>query len=117
MIASGGGSGIGRAVCQRFASEGASVIVADRNEESANQTLELLSRDLKGQQHMALGVDVSSKDSVEKLVTSVQRRYFQPPSVCVNAAGITQDEFLLKMEEEDFDKVIEVNLKVLQSRV
>ncbi|XDV34004.1 hypothetical protein PO909_004228 [Leuciscus waleckii] len=107
----GGGSGIGRAVCQRFATEGASVIVADRNEESANQTLELLSRDHKGQDHMALGVDVSSKDSVEKLVTSIQCRYFQPASVCVNAAGITQDEFLLKMEEDDFDKVIEVNLK------
>ncbi|XP_051527790.1 estradiol 17-beta-dehydrogenase 8-like isoform X2 [Myxocyprinus asiaticus] len=110
-LVTGGGSGIGRAVCQRFATEGASVIVADRNEESANQTLELMSRDHKGQEHMALGVDVSSKDSVEKLVTSIQHHYFQPPSVCVNAAGITQDEFLLKMEEEDFDKVIEVNLK------
>ncbi|XP_042633100.1 (3R)-3-hydroxyacyl-CoA dehydrogenase-like [Cyprinus carpio] len=110
-LVTGGGSGIGRAVCQRFASEGASVVVADRNEESANQTLELLSRDHRGQGHMALEVDVSSKDSVEKLVTSIQRRYFQPPSVCVNAAGITQDEFLLKMEEDDFDKVIKVNLK------
>uniref|UniRef100_A0A8C2FAF2 (3R)-3-hydroxyacyl-CoA dehydrogenase n=1 Tax=Cyprinus carpio TaxID=7962 RepID=A0A8C2FAF2_CYPCA len=110
-LVTGGGSGIGRAVCQRFASEGASVVVADRNEESANQTLELLSRDHTGQGHMALEVDVSSKDSVEKLVTSIQHRYFQPPSVCVNAAGITQDEFLLKMEEDDFDKVIEVNLK------
>ncbi len=47
----------------------------------------------------------------------LQRRYFQPPSVCVNAAGITQDEFLLKMEEDDFDKVIKINLKVRQSRV
>uniref|UniRef100_A0A671L808 (3R)-3-hydroxyacyl-CoA dehydrogenase n=1 Tax=Sinocyclocheilus anshuiensis TaxID=1608454 RepID=A0A671L808_9TELE len=100
--------GIGRTVCQRFASEGASVVVADRNEESANQTLELLSRDHKGQGHLALGVDVSSKDSVERLVTSIQ---VSPPSVCVNAAGITQDEFLPKMEEDEFDKVIEVNLK------
>ncbi|XP_016349917.1 (3R)-3-hydroxyacyl-CoA dehydrogenase [Sinocyclocheilus anshuiensis] len=131
----GGGSGIGRTVCQRFASEGASVVVADRNEESANQTLELLSRDHKGQGHLALGVDVSSKDSVERLVTSIQVSvpflgssgargvsdktgsscvclvFFQPPSVCVNAAGITQDEFLPKMEEDEFDKVIEVNLK------
>ncbi|XP_055076851.2 (3R)-3-hydroxyacyl-CoA dehydrogenase isoform X2 [Misgurnus anguillicaudatus] len=110
-LVTGGGSGIGRAVCQRFATEGASVVVADRNEESANQTLQLLSRDHKGQEHMALGVDVSLKDSVENLVSSIQLRYFQPPSVCVNAAGITQDEFLLKMEEQDFDRVIGVNLK------
>lgn len=41
-----------------------------------------------------------------------QARYFQPPSVCVNAAGITLDNFLLDMEEDDFDKVVQVNLKV-----
>ncbi|XP_030645775.1 (3R)-3-hydroxyacyl-CoA dehydrogenase [Chanos chanos] len=110
-VVSGGGSGIGRAVCQRLASEGASVVVADRNEESASQTLETLSRHSKGQEHMAVTVDVSSRESVEKLVTIIQCQYFQPPSVCVSAAGITQDEFLLKMEEEDFDKVIQVNLK------
>ncbi|XP_046875196.1 estradiol 17-beta-dehydrogenase 8 [Hypomesus transpacificus] len=110
-VVTGGGSGIGRAVCQRLASEGATVVVADLNEDSANQTLRILTHDLKGQDHMAAAVDVSSKESVEKLVTSIQCRYFQPPSVCVNAAGITQDDFLLKMEEADFDKVIRVNLK------
>ncbi|KAG9333692.1 hypothetical protein JZ751_010682 [Albula glossodonta] len=111
VISPGGGSGIGRAVCQRFAAEGASVVVADISEGSANQTLESLPQDHRGQEHMALGVDVSSKESVEKLVTSIQCRYFQPPSVCVSAAGITLDEFLLKMEEKDFDRVIQVNLK------
>ncbi|XP_012693063.2 estradiol 17-beta-dehydrogenase 8 [Clupea harengus] len=110
-VVTGGGSGIGRAVCQRLAAEGASLVVADRNVGSANQTLESLSRDHKGQEHMVAEVDVSARSSVESLVNSIQRRYFQPPSVCVNAAGITQDEFLLKMEEEDFDKVIQVNLK------
>ncbi|KAI1902353.1 hypothetical protein AGOR_G00043900 [Albula goreensis] len=110
-VVTGGGSGIGRAVCQRFAAEGASVVVADISEGSANQTLESLPQGHRGQEHMALGVDVSSKDSVEKLVTSIQCRYFQPPSVCVSAAGITLDEFLLKMEEKDFDRVIQVNLK------
>ncbi|XP_063041636.1 estradiol 17-beta-dehydrogenase 8 [Engraulis encrasicolus] len=110
-VVTGGGSGIGRAVCQRLAAEGASLVVADQAVESANQTLESLSHDHRGQEHMVAEVDVSNRSSVENLVHSIHRRYFQPPSVCVNAAGITQDEFLMKMEEEDFDKVIRVNLK------
>lgn len=110
-LVTGGGSGIGRAVCQRFASEGASVVVADISKESANETLGSLQRDLRGQGHMAAAMDVRSKESVAKLVTSIQTRYFQPPSVCVNAAGITQDDFLLSMEEEHFDRVLQVNLK------
>ncbi|XP_075867625.1 (3R)-3-hydroxyacyl-CoA dehydrogenase isoform X2 [Nelusetta ayraudi] len=111
-LVTGGGSGIGRAVCQRLASEGASVVVADISDESANETVGSLQSDLRGQGHMAAVVDVSSKESVKKLVTSIQTRYFQPPSVCVNAAGITQDDFLLNMEEDHFDRVIQVNLKV-----
>ncbi|KAL6099353.1 hsd17b8 [Pungitius sinensis] len=110
-LVTGGGSGIGRAVCQRLASEGASVVVADISHESAMETVGRLPRDLRGQGHMAAAVDVSSKESVKKLLTSVQTRFFQPPSVCVNAAGITQDDFLLNMEEEHFDKVLLVNLK------
>uniref|UniRef100_A0A8C8DK98 (3R)-3-hydroxyacyl-CoA dehydrogenase n=1 Tax=Oryzias sinensis TaxID=183150 RepID=A0A8C8DK98_9TELE len=110
-LVTGGGSGIGRAVCQRLASEGASVVVADINQESADETFSSLPDNLRGQVHMATVVDVSLKDSVKKLVTNIQTRYFQPPSVCVNAAGITLDEFLLNMEEEQFDRVIQVNLK------
>ena len=68
----GGGSGIGRAVCQRLAAEGASLVVADRNVGSANQTLESLSRDHKGQEHMVAEVDVSARSSVESLVNSIQ---------------------------------------------
>ncbi|XP_049607535.1 (3R)-3-hydroxyacyl-CoA dehydrogenase isoform X2 [Syngnathus scovelli] len=103
-VVTGGGSGIGRAVCQRLASEGASVVVADINEASANETLQSLPSDLRGQAHMAAAANVASKESVKTLLTSIQARYFQPPSVCVNAAGITLDNFLLDMEEEDFDK-------------
>ncbi|XP_058865209.1 estradiol 17-beta-dehydrogenase 8 isoform X4 [Acipenser ruthenus] len=42
---------------------------------------------------------------------SSQRQYFRPPCVCVSSAGITLDEFLLKLEEEAFDRVLQVNLK------
>lgn len=69
---SGGGSGIGRAVCQRLASEGASVVVADLNEASADETLQSLPGDLRGQAHMATAADVASKDSVKTLLTSIQ---------------------------------------------
>ncbi|XP_047460559.1 estradiol 17-beta-dehydrogenase 8 isoform X1 [Mugil cephalus] len=110
-LVTGGGSGIGQAVCQRFASEGASVVVADISEESANETLKSLTSDCRGQVHMSAEVDVSSKESIKKLITNIQTLYYQPPSVCVNAAGITQDDFLLNMEEEHFDRVIQVNLK------
>ncbi|XP_039978338.1 estradiol 17-beta-dehydrogenase 8 isoform X2 [Xiphias gladius] len=110
-LVTGGGSGIGRAVCRRLASEGASVVVADISEESANETLESLRSDLRGQGHTAAVVDVSSRESVTRLITSIQVHYFQPPSVCVNAAGITQDGLLLNMTEEQFDRVIQVNLK------
>ncbi|XP_061674906.1 estradiol 17-beta-dehydrogenase 8 isoform X2 [Syngnathoides biaculeatus] len=111
-MVTGGGSGIGRAVCRRLASEGASVVVADVCEASANETLRSLPGDLRGQAHMAAAADVASKESVDNLLTSIQARYFQPPSVCVNAAGVTQDNFLLDMEDDDFDRVVRVNLKV-----
>lgn len=48
------------------------MVVADISEESANQTLDSLNHDHKGQDHMASAVDVSSRESVEKLLTSIQ---------------------------------------------
>ncbi|XP_024920745.1 (3R)-3-hydroxyacyl-CoA dehydrogenase isoform X4 [Cynoglossus semilaevis] len=80
-LVTGGGSGIGRAVCQRFASEGASVVVADINEESANETLGSLQRDLRGQGHMTAVVDVTSKESVTKLITSIQGSFLVTQAV------------------------------------
>lgn len=72
LLDPGGGSGIGRAVCQRLASEGASVVVADISPESAHHTVGSLRSDLRGQGHVAAAVDVSSKESVKKLLTSIQ---------------------------------------------
>ena len=57
-------------------------------------------------------MDVSSGDSVRSLVSSVQKDFSAPPCIAVNAAGITRDNFLLKMDEKSFDEVMNVNLKV-----
>lgn len=61
---------------------------------------------------MSLDVDVSSADSIKKALTEMISKYGKPPSIVVNSAGITKDNFLLKMSEQDFDDVISVNLKV-----
>jgi NAD(P)-dependent dehydrogenase (short-subunit alcohol dehydrogenase family) len=51
-------------------------------------------------------------ESVDMAISDAIRHYSKPPSVVVNSAGITRDNFLLKMDEEWFQKVIDVNLKV-----
>lgn len=57
-------------------------------------------------------VDISQASSVDKLFTDVRKAFNQPPCCIVNCAGITRDSLLLKMDEKDFDAVMQVNLKV-----
>ncbi|XP_060086475.1 (3R)-3-hydroxyacyl-CoA dehydrogenase [Heteronotia binoei] len=106
-LVTGGASGIGRAVCARLAREGALVAVADRNEAGAAETL----RGLQTGDHQAWVADVGSSKDVAALMGKIQAHYSRPASVCVNCAGITMDEFLLKQSEEAFDAVLRVNLK------
>lgn len=61
---------------------------------------------------MFIEMDVSSSDSIATALTEIIARYKKPPSIVVNSAGIKKDNFLLKMSEQDFDDVIDVNLKV-----
>ncbi|XP_063152198.1 (3R)-3-hydroxyacyl-CoA dehydrogenase isoform X2 [Candoia aspera] len=107
-LVTGGGGGIGRAVCRRLAREGASVAIADRDEAGAAETL----RSLPPGDHEAVRVDVGRAESVAELVDRLQARFSRPATVCVSCAGITMDEFLLKQSEAAFDAVLRVNLKV-----
>lgn len=107
----GAGSGIGRATCEILAKEGANVVAVDRNLASANKTAENLQRDTS-QQHLSLELDVVSKTNIKNTLNEVLNVFKKPPSIVVNSAGITRDNFLLKLSEEDFDEVINVNLKV-----
>nr|AHE80140.1 17beta-hydroxysteroid dehydrogenase 8 [Azumapecten farreri] len=106
-LVTGAGSGIGKAVCQVFAKEGATVAVVDLHADTANSTLETLP---KGD-HQAFGADVSCSASVNDLIGQLKDKFSAVPTVTVNSAGITRDKLMLKMSEEDFDEVIGVNLK------
>lgn len=113
---SGAGSGIGRAVSVRLAAEGAAVAACDLDGAAAQETVQLLGgpgseKGAPSGAHAAFQADVSEAETARHLLEQVQAYFFRPPSVVVSCAGITRDEFLLRMSEDDWDKVIAVNLK------
>lgn len=69
---------------------------------------------LNGDNHF-LEVEVASKQSVQNGLQTILSKYKTPPSIVVNGAGILRDNFILKMEEDHFDEVIQVNLKVMST--
>ena len=107
-IVTGGGQGIGRATAVLFAREGARVAVADINEETARSTVEEITKE--GCAAMAVGVNTADRHSVEMMVKKVLEEYGQV-DILINNAGILRDAQLLKLTEDNFDAVIEVNLK------
>ncbi|XP_026764393.1 estradiol 17-beta-dehydrogenase 8 [Galleria mellonella] len=114
-LVTGAGSGIGRAACQVLSREGATVIAADRNYESAVETIKTHTALASGANavgdHSAVELDVSDSNAVQKLVQTTLKQYKVPPTIVVNSAGITRDNWLLKMSEEDYSRVLDVNLK------
>lgn len=108
VIITGGASGIGRTSSLLFAEEGAHVIVADYQATTGSETV----AEITGQGGHArfVQVDVSDRTSVERMVGAVLEAYGHI-DVLINNAGITADATLTKMKEEQWDRVIAINLK------
>jgi 3-oxoacyl-[acyl-carrier protein] reductase len=107
-IITGAGQGIGRATALKFAKEGAKVAVCDINLESIEQTVELV--ESAGGEAIGFRVDVTDKDSIARMVEGVMAKWGRIDTL-VNNAGIVQDAQFKKMSEDQFDRVIDVNLK------
>ena len=109
VVVTGGSKGIGKAICLKFASEGARVLFVhhDPDEQAANETLSLLNN--MGVEAQAHKLDVSSFEAVEAFFTRVAKEY-QRVDVLVNNAGITRDGFLMKMSANQWNQVLAVNL-------
>ena len=107
-IITGGGQGIGRATAVKFAQEGAKVAVCDINMTSVADTLS----EIRGFGGEALGfqVDVTDKQSIARMIEGVMFAW-QRIDTLVNNAGIVQDARLSKMTDDQFERVIDVNLK------
>ncbi|XP_076053527.1 (3R)-3-hydroxyacyl-CoA dehydrogenase-like [Oratosquilla oratoria] len=107
-LVTGGGSGIGRSVCQLLDREGVRVVVADVNEAGAQETVNLLK---SPDDHLAVLMDVSKKASVTQGVDAAVKAFGAPPSLMVNCAGYINFVPLADLEEESFDQMINVLLK------
>ena len=107
-IVTGGGSGLGKAMVQRFAEEGASVVVADLNPEAINTVV----RDLTGSGQTATGhrVDVTSRVQLKKLMNTTVEK-FGRIDILVNNAGVTRPKPFLALDDEAWDFVLGVDLK------
>lgn len=104
----GGGSGIGRAVCRRLASEGAAVAVADVSPEGAHATVEQV-RAAGGQAH-AVTMDVRDRPQVQAARDEVLATFGRITQL-VNCAGLVTMQALDELTEDDWDLVLDVNLK------
>jgi 3-oxoacyl-[acyl-carrier protein] reductase len=107
-IITGAGSGIGYATAVKFAREGAKVAVCDINEGAAHKVAKEINDD--GGEAIHFHVDVTDKGSIARMVEGVMARWGRIDTL-VNNAGIVQDAQLRKMTEDQFDSVIDVNLK------
>ena len=107
-IITGGASGIGKQAALTFANEGAAVSIWDVNEEVGMALVKEFEK--KNYQTEFRKINVAIKDDVNSAVNAVKDK-FGKIDVLVNNAGITRDATLMKMEEEQWDQVIAVNLK------
>jgi 3-oxoacyl-[acyl-carrier protein] reductase len=101
-LVTGGAKGIGAATAKRLASEGATVVVADFDEEAARET----AQEIGGQ---ALRCDVTKREDVEAAVEGAAAH--GSLDILVTCAGIIRDNLLFKMTDEDWDTVIDTHLK------
>ena len=108
-LVTGAARGIGRAITEELAGRGADVILADRMLETAENTAAEVAQST-GRQTMAVEVDVASLESAKTMVEKALER-FGKVDILVNNAGITRDDLIMRMGEEDFEAVINVNLK------
>ncbi|HWI51669.1 MAG TPA: 3-oxoacyl-[acyl-carrier-protein] reductase [Symbiobacteriaceae bacterium] len=108
-IVTGASGALGKAIATALAAEGAAVVVNyARNAQSANELVESIKN--AGGQALAVQADIASAEGADALVKAATEAYGKV-DILVNNAGITRDGLLMRMKEEDWDAVLDTNLK------
>lgn len=107
-IVTGAGQGMGRAIAQGYAAAGAAVLINDINPQTCADTYHLLNE--SGADVAQFCADISLKSEVERMVESVLDRWGRL-DIIVNNAGVETKSSILDMSEDDWDRVVDVNMK------
>lgn len=108
-VVTGAARGIGRAIALKYAKLGSNLVINYRSSEEEAIALENELKEL-GVEVLVVKADISNFDEANNLIVMAKER-FGSVDILVNNAGITKDGLVMRMKEEDFDRVIEVNLK------
>jgi 3-oxoacyl-[acyl-carrier protein] reductase len=107
-VITGGGRGIGKAIAESFARRGVNIVVADVNPDIAAETAAHIAA--MGVRSLPVTANVSKPSDVTAMFEQAVKE-FQKVEILINNAGITRDGLLMRMSEEDWDAVIDINLK------
>ena len=105
VVITGSARGIGRAIAEKFASQGANVVISDLNQEAVDKVAAEIGENAAG-----FKADVTNPDEVDDLFKKVKEKFGQV-DIVVNNAGITRDKLMIRMDEKDWDMVLDINLK------
>ncbi len=108
-VVTGGGRGIGQEIARKLAAEGAKVAVVSRSESSCGKAADEINAEFSGAAK-AYAVDVADHAAVQELAKQIADD-LGPVNILVNNAGVTRDTLLMRMKEEDWDTVLDTNLK------
>ncbi len=108
-VITGAGQGIGLAIAEKLASNGADIVIVDMNLEKAEEAASSIAS-TTGRKSLVLKANVASMGKAEEMIAASVNE-MGGVHILVNNAGITKDALLMRMKEEDWDAVLDVNLK------
>lgn len=105
IVVTGSGRGIGRTIAERFAKAGGTVVISDLDEDTVREVASEI-----GNGAIGIAANVTSADAVSRLFDETSAK-LGSVDVVVNNAGITRDTLMIRMDEKDWDMVLDINLK------
>ena len=105
VIVTGSARGIGRKIAEKFVAHGASVVICDLDQNDVERVAGEL-----GENTIGIKADVTKQDDIESLFDKTLKQ-FGHIDIVVNNAGITRDTLMIRMNEKDWDMVLDINLK------